>query len=445
MDKIKKKNFKITDLIINEKSSIVAYFVDLAALIYHIFILFLFLALEVYPMAYFNIFSVAVFTYILIRIRSAKSYFGLYILAAIEVTVHQILADYFLGSYTNFHFFIFVMGLLPFLVFRKNFKIATIFSFTTTSFFVIFENLRWQPKYDITPFMTSLIRGLNISFSTLMILFMIMIFTLAIYKYEKNLSENNQILINEIKMASVIQQSFFKQDTSNIENYELAYYSKALAGVSGDVYDFYKTGDHLDGLGIFDISGHGISSGLVTMLVKNIIHQEFYKHSDLDLWEILNYINDRVILEKGDIENYLTGTLVRFDKGNVEICSAGHPMPILYHSKTGKCELLKQESSSSGAIGINGMPVFYHSEYFKLEKGDELIFYSDGVTDLQNEKSQYLGIEGFINLIEKHGSNKTRTQVEYISGEFDIFRGNQTTKDDITFIIVKYPNHAARK
>ncbi|MCR5187307.1 MAG: serine/threonine-protein phosphatase [Treponema sp.] len=445
MNKKEKKRFKVLDLFSPGKSNAVAYFTDLAALSYHIFIFFVFLWLKIYPMAYYNIFSISVFTYIYIRIKRAKSFVGLYLLAAFEVTLHQVLADYFLGSYAYFHFFIFVMGLLPFLVFKRNYKVSTIFSFTTSSVFIVFENLRWQPKYMIEPWITSSIRIINISFSSLMILFMVLIFTIAIYAYEKSLSESNQTLVNEIRMASVIQQSFFKQDTSSITNFELAYYSRAMAGVSGDVYDFYKTGDHLDGLGIFDISGHGISSGLITMLVKNIIHQEFYNHLDLDLWEIMNHINDRVIKEKGDVENYLTGTLVRFNKNKVEICSAGHPMPLLYHSKTGKCELLKQESSSSGAIGISGMPVFYHSEYFELEKGDELILYSDGVTDLQNENSEYMGIEGFIEVIEKFGINDARSQVKYISGDFDIFRGNQIAKDDLTFIIVKYPNHAVRK
>ena len=64
-------------------------------------------------------------------------------------------------------------------------------------------------------------------------------------------------------MAAVIQQSFFRQDVKNIKKYEVAYFSRPMVGVSGDLYDFYKTGDKLDGLGVFDVSGHGISSGLV--------------------------------------------------------------------------------------------------------------------------------------------------------------------------------------
>ena len=63
----------------------------------------------------------------------------------------------------------------------------------------------------------------------------------------------------------------------------------------------------------------------------------------MDLWEILNNINGRVIQEKGDIENYLTGILIKTNKENIEVAIAGHPRPIFYHHKTGICEFLQMK------------------------------------------------------------------------------------------------------
>ena len=110
-----------------------------------------------------------------------------------------------------------------------------------------------------------------------------------------------------------------------------------MAAVSGDLFDIYHRQNNIDGIGIFDISGHGLASGLVTMLVKNIIHQEFYKIADTDLAEILSRINTRIIQEKADIENYLTGILVRIGSDKIELVNAGHPFPILYKSKQKEC------------------------------------------------------------------------------------------------------------
>ncbi len=429
------------EILSDERAKLVAYFTDSCALIYHVLIFFLFLWLGVEPMAFYNIFSVFLFSTLLIKIKPAKSFVPLYTLAAIEVFIHQILADYFLGSYTCFHYFILLMGLLPFLIIRTKFSIAAPFTAASSILFIILENMNMQSKYDVEPWILSTIRILNITITVFMIVFMIMIFTHAIFTYETNLQTSNDTLLNEIKMASTIQQNFFKQDTSDLKNYDVIYYSKPMAGVSGDIYDFYKSGTNLDGLGIFDISGHGISSGLVTMLVKNIIHQEFYKNPDMDLWEIMNKINDRVIEEKGDIENYLTGILVRVKENRFEICSAGHPMPIIYHHQTGKCEILKQNSKSSGAIGIKDFPVFYNSEYFDLEPDDEIILYSDGVTDVSNEDKEKFGMERFIRQIERSGKKSVTNQMNDISEAVERFRGSQIQSDDITVIIVKNMNY----
>ena len=174
---------------------------------------------------------------------------------------------------------------------------------------------------------------MNITITVFIIIFVVLIYTRVVFWIESYLKTHSDALENEIKMAAIIQQNFFRQEIDNIKKYEVAYFSRPMVGVSGDLYDFYKTGEKLDGLGVFDVSGHGISSGIVTMLVKNIIHQEFYNQKDADLWEIVNEINDRVIEEKGDIQNYLTGVLVRLYEDKFELVDAGHPAPILYIRK----------------------------------------------------------------------------------------------------------------
>lgn len=420
------------------RAKIVASFCASCALTYHIVIFFVFILLRITPMVYYNVFSVILFTLVLIRIQSASSFVSLYALCTIEVIPHQILSDYFLGTYANFHFFILLMGLIPFLVFRNKSKLLIPFSFVTSLLFIVIENIQFQPKYEVDEFIQVLLRIANVSLSIGIIFFMILIFTFIVENYESELRDRNQTLTSEIELAAVIQQNFFKQDLSMLRNLEIACYNKPMAGVSGDVFDFYKTGDNLDGFGVFDISGHGISSGLVTMLVKNIINKEFYDHLDLPLWEIMGHINERVIEEKGDIQNYLTGVLVRFKRENeLEIVSAGHPMPVIYHHETGKCELLRQDINSIGAIGIAGFPVLYNSIFARIKTDDEVILYSDGVTDALNEERESFGIDAFMQTIEAYADQSVQRQAEEIAHEIELFRGEASQNDDLTFVILK--------
>lgn len=434
------RNFlKKNNSIAEDKAKIVATFCTACALTYHIFIFFVFIYLKVLPMVIYNVFSIILFSVILSRIKKTDKYVILYTHCAVEVIPHQILADYFLGTFSNFHFFILLMGLIPFLVFKDKTKTLIPFALITSITFIVMENLNLEPRYEtVTLQVQTILRIINVTLSVCIIFFMILIFTYIVANYERNLKETNSALANEIKLAAIIQQSFFKQDLSDIKNLEISCYNKAMAGVSGDVYDFYKTENKLDGFGLFDISGHGISSGLVTMLVKNIINKEFYEHKDLELWEIMNSINDHVISEKGNIQNYLTGILVRFNSDDeIELVSAGHPMPIIYRHKTRKCELLKQNPKSVGAIGLEGLPVFYNSIFEKLNKNDEIILYSDGIIDTLNEENQDFGIENFMKAIETCAEKTTDKQTQFIARTIETFRGNKKQTDDLTFIILK--------
>ena len=257
------------------RAKFVSAFTDFFALIYHIMIQVFFLQFRVMPMFFYNIISVVIFIFLLFAIYRVKSFIILFFIAYIEVMCHQILAEYFMGSETCFHYFILMMGLLPFLVFEKKLIVATIISVFSSVIFIILESINFTPKYIVSLNIVNTLKYLNMTITIIVIIFMVGIFTISVYKIEDNLEKKNISLEKEIRMASVIQQSFFKQDVSKIKNYDVSFYSKPMAGVSGDLYDFFRTGDNLDGFGIYDVSGHGISYGAVTMLVKNIIHQEF--------------------------------------------------------------------------------------------------------------------------------------------------------------------------
>ena len=177
------------------------------------------------------------------------------------------------------------------------------------------------------------------------------------------------------------------------------------------------------------------------MLVKNIIVQEFYDSTDLELWEIMNKINDRFIAEKGDIENYLTGVLMRIEKKPagyaIEFVNAGHPSPIIYRAKDDSCHFLEKKRSSIGAIGFSGFTAIYKSEKFFLEKGDELFLYSDGVTDLVNASNEKFGNERLLSIIKEIHSCSTALQSEVITQRMQSFSGKVSQPDDISFIIIK--------
>lgn len=254
---------------------------------------------------------------------------------------------------------------------------------------------------------------------------------------EKQLQEQKVLLDKEITNAGMIQKTFYSHIKNELSGWNIAYKTKPMAGVSGDLYDFYTFGDRLDGCGVFDISGHGISAGILTMLTKNIIQQEFYADKKCSLWETVNRINERYVAEKGAVSNYFTGVLVKITETQVELVNAAHPAPILYKKATNTFEVIKNHPNALGPIGMADLPAVYVSQFLAMENGDELFIYSDGILETQNRAGEQFDEERLLESIQKHIDEDVTTQNELLFKDIHNFKRGAASTDDITMVILQ--------
>lgn len=251
----------------------------------------------------------------------------------------------------------------------------------------------------------------------------------------------------DLEMASVIQRKFFPQPNKIFKGWQIAILYEPLAKVSGDLYDYYNFNEYLNGLSLFDVSGHGISASLITMLSKNIISHTFqkgYRKSE-SVEKMLYKINNQIIREKGNIDNYLTGILCRFgnfekdDSCSVEMGNAGHPYPLLFSKKDALVkEITKEEGQIHyGAIGMRGMDVSYPETKFKIQVGDILVFYTDGITESSNKESEQFGLKRVKNIIAANSEKSPNEILNILTWELAQFTDGKPLEDDITIIILK--------
>ena len=282
-----------------------------------------------------------------------------------------------------------------------------------------------------------------------------------IHMTEAELVEQKNILATEIKQAALIQKTFFQQESGIYKGWELAYSCIPMAGMSGDLYDLYpekqedlnsnnspaekKSGRiKIKGLGLFDTSGHGISTGLITLLAKNIIRQEFYEYMNKDIIDLMNQINVRFNVEKGELENYMTGILLRIGEKdengqtNIEFVNAGHQSPVLYKKSQGSFELLNNSTLSVGAIGLSSMEPYYDSINILMSPGDELILYTDGVINCCAPGGRRLGQQGFIDILAENMEKDVDVQLGDIISDIASFKDIEPSKDDMTIILLRY-------
>ncbi len=254
------------------------------------------------------------------------------------------------------------------------------------------------------------------------------------------LTEAKQKADRDMRLAVYVQKCFFNASLPRFKNWEVAYKFKPAAGVSGDLYDFFYDGENLQGVGLFDVSGHGIASGLVTMLVKTVIDRKFRECADLPFPKAMEEINKQIIEEKGDIENYLTGVMLRINDNKVELISAGHPKVFLRTAKNGKSYPveLKGGNSNSGIIGYSETTKEFKAVGFTMQKGDSLILYTDCLNESKNKDGEQFGEERIAKAFADSGIGTARNKMDYVLDRFDAFVGDQEQKDDLTVIVLQY-------
>ena len=267
----------------------------------------------------------------------------------------------------------------------------------------------------------------------------------------KEISEKNLILTEGLHAVSNVQKNFLPPKKRTFRGWELAIsYTPLVNEVSGDLYDYYYSGENLDGIGIFDVSGHGIPSGLMTILAKGIISQHFLNGitQSEPISQVLENINKTYIQEKVNVENYITGLLFRFSSFNkrdtcsVEVANAGHPHPYLYKADTKEILEIQYEDPRQqyGMIGLNDLPVSFPPVSFRMDPDDIIVCFTDGLTDACNSQREEFGKERLKEIIKSYAFESAINIRNKIKEALLEFTDNKPSNDDITFIVLKRNN-----
>jgi sigma-B regulation protein RsbU (phosphoserine phosphatase) len=201
--------------------------------------------------------------------------------------------------------------------------------------------------------------------------------------------------------------------------------------VGGDFYDFLQLSSG-DWMGVLaDVSGKGISAALLSSMVLGALSMEF--HAGTQPQEALNRVN-RLLYEKSLPYQFVTLFLFLLGpSGMGQFISAGHNPAYLFRSSTGKIEALASDAYLLGMFDFAS----YESRAFRLDRGDILVVYSDGLTDAQNQREEMFGRKRLLQLIrQKAPAGSGALEQAFLQAIEEFTQGTPQT-DDITFVIVE--------
>ncbi|MDP4938964.1 MAG: SpoIIE family protein phosphatase [Verrucomicrobiales bacterium] len=240
----------------------------------------------------------------------------------------------------------------------------------------------------------------------------------------------------ELTQASEIQRVLLPRSAPALSDYEVAAEYKAARLVSGDYYDYIRVDEDRYGIAIGDVCGKGIAASLIMAMCRSNLRSR--APDNLSPASVLHSVNHSIFPDiREDMFVSLLYLIVERGSNEITMARAGHEPPILFRRSTGKIEVIEPPGL---AAGIDEGPVFKRSvkDYrFKMDSGDILLLYTDGVIECENEEGDEFGMDRLCRLIAENSERSSQDLVNFITAEVSQFSAGMAQTDDITLIAIE--------
>ena len=239
----------------------------------------------------------------------------------------------------------------------------------------------------------------------------------------------------ELEMATRIQESVLPTVTGALarrKEFEIFAKMDPAKEVGGDFYDFYLTGENELNIMIADVSGKGIPAAMFMMRSKSILRE--LSETGAAVSSILSSGNN-ILCDGNDTGMFVTVWQCRLhlDTGLLEFCSAGHNPPV--HGHQGVFDYVRQKS---GLVMAGIEDVRYKEAILKLEPGDILLLYTDGVVEATDADDNLYGEERLLKVLNSCQFDTMEELLTVVRADVDTFVGDAPQFDDLTMVAVRF-------
>ena len=253
----------------------------------------------------------------------------------------------------------------------------------------------------------------------------------------------------EMEIGRRIQADFLPGSIPKVESWEIAAWFEAAREVAGDFYDVFKlkSSSHL-AIVIGDVCDKGVGAALFMTLFRSLIRAtSLYgcMDSTVDKADAAGKAADVLLNSILTTNRYIATThagssmfasvffgLLDPDNGELIYVNAGHEAPMIFR-QSGEVEML---DITGGVIGL--FPAAnYTVETARLNEGDLIFTYTDGVNEAKNLDNQQFTEERILKVAAPEGNN-TETFLKIMFDAVSEFRGKAEQSDDITMLALKY-------
>jgi len=244
----------------------------------------------------------------------------------------------------------------------------------------------------------------------------------------------------EIDAANRIQAALLPVQAPRLSGASVASHYRAATEIGGDYFDFLTQPKGEIGIAFGDVSGHGLTSGIVMAMAKAALLVQV--EVDPSPRTVMNVLNDIVIktAPRRILMTFFFG-LLDPNSQRLRFSSAGHLDPYVYRARHKRLEAL---SSWGFPLGVRRREPFReHSVDFAA--GDRLILYSDGLIEAVDDEGEPFGFDRFERVLLEAGHLSAEGIKKTLLGTIRKFTRNRPPEDDQTLVVVSFDREAIRE
>lgn len=238
----------------------------------------------------------------------------------------------------------------------------------------------------------------------------------------------------DLDLASSVQQLLFPKSSPICSWSCIGVKNRMAQGVGGDYFDFITLGDGCQLVFLGDVTGHGLQASLVMGLMYGFIHRSATQ--DCDPLRVVREINTflRLFAKRSEeYDHFFSSTLFCgvINPGNLcmEYVNAGHVAPVVRRGD----ELFRLLPSGQ-PLGYFDQPEL-DLEVFRLQRGDRLLLYTDGITEATGNRGEMFGLRRLERLLRDHNDDHLDF-LEDVFAALKRFGVSEPLADDCTAIVI---------
>jgi serine phosphatase RsbU (regulator of sigma subunit) len=235
----------------------------------------------------------------------------------------------------------------------------------------------------------------------------------------------------EINIARDIQQALLPKNFGDYPHLAVAGCNFPCLSVGGDYFDVFPLEDRRTAFLIADVSGKGLGAALLTQLLQGALSALTL---GTDPVRVFNHLN-RFLCNHAEVGRYATMFFGILDeKGSLDYINAGHPSPILI--RRNGCP---EEAFTEGSFPVGLVPeAEYSTACVKLDPGDTLVLFSDGVTEAMDPQEELFGVPRLKQFLIGHNETPLDELQKLLLESVENFARGASQADDLTLLLVRY-------